>query len=149
TVWAVSSGSGIHADESVLVVTHSDGGNAVEENGFIGLLELARDAAETPHDRTIVFVLVAGHLRIPAVTAHGQATTAWLHAHPEWWSPAADGRTAVAGLVIEHLGAKHRRDDDPSDRSAMCPQDGGRLRSSRMPSGPIRWGSSTRLAPRL
>lgn len=114
TVWAVSPGSGIHADESVLVVTHSDGGNAVEENGFIGLLELARDAAETPHDRTLVFVLVAGHLRIPAVTAHGQATTAWLHAHPELWSPVAEGPTAVAGLVIEHLGAKHGRDDDPS-----------------------------------
>ncbi|ONI66075.1 hypothetical protein CSIV_02980 [Microbacterium sp. CSI-V] len=114
TVWAVSPGTGPHADESVLVVTHSDGGNAVEENGFIGLLELARDAAGTPHDRTIVFVLVAGHLRIPAVTTHGQATTAWLHAHPELWSPAAGGLTAVAGLVIEHLGAKHRRDDDPS-----------------------------------
>lgn len=114
TVWAVSPGNGIHAEESVLVVTHSDGGNAVEENGYIGLLELAREAAETPHDRTLVFVLVAGHLRIPAVTAHGQATTAWLHAHPELWSPAADGLTAVAGLVIEHLGAKRRRDDDPS-----------------------------------
>ncbi|CAH0145854.1 hypothetical protein [Microbacterium sp. Bi128] len=113
TVWAVSPGTGPHVDESVLVVTHSDGGNAVEENGFIGLLALARDAATIPHDRTLVFVLVAGHLRIPAVTEHGQATTAWLDAHPELWSPDADGPTAVAGLVIEHLGAKRRRDEAP------------------------------------
>ena len=113
TVWAVSPGAGPHVDETVLVVTHSDGGNAIEENGHIGLLALARDAAEIPHDRTIVFVLVAGHLRIPAVTEHGQATTAWLRAHPELWSPAAGGRTAVAGLVIEPLGALHDRADAP------------------------------------
>lgn len=107
TVWAVSPGSGPHSQESVLVVTHSDGGNAVEENGHLGLLALARDAATTKHDRTIVFVYTAGHLRIPAVTKHGQATTAWLDAHPELWSPTAQGLTAVAGLAIEHLGAKH------------------------------------------
>jgi hypothetical protein len=113
TIWAVSPGTGANADESVLVVSHSDGGNAVEENGYIGLLALARDASDAPHDRTIVFVLVAGHLRIPAVTAHGQATTAWLDAHPELWRPDAAGPTAVAGLVIEHLGARRQRDDAP------------------------------------
>lgn len=113
TVWAVSPGTGPHADESILVVTHSDGGNAIEENGHIGLLALAQDAATIPHDRTIVFVLTAGHLRIPAVTLHGQATTAWLQAHPEMWDADAAGLTAVAGLVIEHLGARRRRDDSP------------------------------------
>ncbi|MCQ4207556.1 hypothetical protein [Streptomyces longispororuber] len=107
TLWAVSAGSGPNADEAVLVVTHSDGGNAVEENGHLGLLALARDAATTAHNRTIVFVYTAGHLRIPAVTQHGQATTAWLDAHRELWSPDTEGPTAVAGLAIEHLGAKH------------------------------------------
>lgn len=113
TVWAVSPGTGSHADESILVVTHSDGGNAIEENGHIGLLALARDAATVPHDRTIVFVLTAGHLRIPAVTTHGQATTAWLDAHPELWKADGKGYRAVAGLAIEHLGAKRHRDDSP------------------------------------
>ncbi len=107
TLWAVSRGTGPQANEVVLVVTHSDGGNSVEENGHLGLLALARDAAVTPHNRTIVFVYTAGHLRIPSVTKHGQATTAWLAAHPEYWSPSHNGLTAVAGLVIEHLGAKH------------------------------------------
>lgn len=111
TLWAVSPGSGPRATESVLVVTHSDGGNAVEENGHIGLLALARAAADAPHDRSIVFVFTAGHLRIPAVTSHGQATTAWLEAHPELWSGATGGLSAVAGLVLEHLGAKHLRVD--------------------------------------
>lgn len=116
TLWAVSPGVGALADEAVLVVTHSDGGNAVEENRHIALLALARDAASTPHDRTIVFVYTAGHLRIPAVTDHGQATTAWLSAHPELWSPDAGGLTAVAGLAIEHLGAKHFRIDAATGR---------------------------------
>ncbi|CAI1006546.1 hypothetical protein [Serratia entomophila] len=107
TLWAVSRGTGPQAEEAVLVVTHSDGGNAVEENGHLGLLALARDAAANAHNRTIVFVYTAGHLRIPCVTKHGQATTAWLAAHPECWSPEYEGLTAVAGLVIEHLGAKH------------------------------------------
>lgn len=107
TLWAVSPGTGPRADEAVLVVTHSDGGNAVEENGHVGLLALARDAATVPHERTVVLVVTAGHLRIPAVTTHGQATTAWLTAHPELWSPDGGGLTAVAGLVIEHLGARH------------------------------------------
>jgi len=114
TVWAVAPGSGPHAHESVIVVTHSDGGNAVEENGHIGLLALARDASSIPHDRTIVFVFVAGHLRIPAVTTHGQATSAWLDAHPDLWSPTTPGLTAVAGLAVEHLGARRRREDTTS-----------------------------------
>ncbi|WP_425838289.1 hypothetical protein [Streptomyces fractus] len=116
TLWAVSPGTGPQADEAVLVVTHSDGGNAVEENGHLGLLALARDAAATPHNRTVVFVYTAGHLRIPAVTEHGQATTAWLDAHPELWSPDTEGLTAVAGLAIEHLGAKHFRINPASGR---------------------------------
>lgn len=113
TLWAVSPGTGPHANESVLVVTHSDGGNAVEENGHIGLITLARDAAATGHDRTIVFVYTAGHLRIPAVTEHGQATDAWLEAHRDLWSRDAGGLTAVAGLGIEHLGAR-RFTTDPA-----------------------------------
>ncbi|MDX6742680.1 hypothetical protein [Actinocorallia sp. A-T 12471] len=97
--------------ESVLVVSHSDGVNAIEENGHIGLVEMARDAVERPHRRDIVFVLTSGHLRIPAVTSHGQATTAWLAAHPELWAGGPGQLRAVAGLVVEHLGAREFADD--------------------------------------
>ena len=104
TVWTVVKGE--NTNESILVVTHTDGVNVVEENGPIGVLELARMFANGPKPkRTLVFVFVTGHLRIPAVTSYGQATTAWLTAHPEWWSGKNGAPRAVAGLVIEHLGA--------------------------------------------
>jgi hypothetical protein len=116
TLWAVSpgsgdgsgseSGSGTGSDETVLVVSHSDGTNAVEENGHIGLVALARDAVARPHRRTVVFVLTTGHLRIPAVSAHGQATATWLEAHRDLWAGGPGQAKCVAGLVIEHLGAR-------------------------------------------
>ena len=104
TVWAVVEGEGEIASETVLVVTHTDGGNGVEENGAIGVLDLVRMFATEPRPkRTLVFVFVTGHLRS---TIGNQATTEWLKAHPEWWSGKKKGdRRAVAGLVIEHLGA--------------------------------------------
>ena len=104
TVWAVSEGAS--TDETILVVTHSDGTNSVEENGHIGLLELARQATAAPHRRTMVFVLTTGHLRMPAVSQHGQATSAWFDAHPDLWAGRPGQARAVAGLVIEHLGAR-------------------------------------------
>lgn len=103
-VWAVSAGS--ERSETILVVTHSDGTNGVEENGHLGLLELARHAARQQHRRTFVFVLTTGHLRIPAISSHGQATSAWMAAHPELWEGGPSGARAVAGLCLEHLGAR-------------------------------------------
>ncbi|MFJ3669738.1 hypothetical protein ACIPSE_25100 [Streptomyces sp. NPDC090106] len=112
TVWTVIEGTDL-PDETVLVVSHSDGTNSVEENGHIGLVELARALCAAPPRRTVVFVLATGHLRIPAVTDEGQATTRWLRDHPEYWS---GPRRAVAGLAIEHLGAVEYRDDPTTGR---------------------------------
>lgn len=104
TVWTVSPGT-VRPNETVIAVTHTDGINAVEENGHIALLAMARGAATKPHDRTIVFVFTTGHLRIPSITKRGQATTRWLEDHPELWSGRNGGKRAVAGIVVEHLGA--------------------------------------------
>src|SRR5262249_13576654 len=113
TFWAVVEGK--NSNESILVITHTDGCNAVEENGAIGVLELARMfAVKSPPKRTLVFVFVTGHLRIPAVTK--QATTAWLEAHRDLWSGENGGPRAVAGLVIEHLGALARPRRSSSDQ---------------------------------
>ncbi|MCJ0903983.1 hypothetical protein [Rhodococcus sp. ARC_M6] len=103
TVWAVSPGSSPR--ETILVITHSDGTNGAEENGHLGLLELARHAVAQPHRRSYVFVLTTGHLRIPAVSKHGQATSTWLEAHPEMWKGEGGQARAVAGIAVEHLGA--------------------------------------------
>ena len=110
TIWATVEGCR-RPDETILVVTHSDGTNVVEENGHIGLLALARDVSAHTPDRTVVFVLVTGHLRMRAVTRHGQALTRWLRDHPELWAGGPGQRRAVAGLAIEHLGAREFRDD--------------------------------------
>ena len=109
TIWAMSEGE--IRDESILIVTHSDGTNVVEENGHIALLELARAAASRPHRRKMVFVFTTGHLRIPAVSRHGQATSGWLDAHPELWLGGKAQARAVVGLVIEHLGAVEFAED--------------------------------------
>lgn len=103
TVWAVSPGTS--PSETILVITHSDGTNGVEENGHLGMMELARHAVAQPHRRSYVFVLTTGHLRIPAVSEHGQATSTWLEAHPDMWKGEAGQARAVAGIAIEHLGA--------------------------------------------
>jgi hypothetical protein len=110
TIWAVVPGTR-RPDETLLVVSHSDGTNTVEENGHIGLVALARDLIERPPERTVVFVLTTGHLRIPALTHEGQAMTRWLQDHPEWWAGGAQPRQAVAALAIEHLGAVEYRDE--------------------------------------
>ncbi|KAJ6789930.1 hypothetical protein PWT90_10020 [Aphanocladium album] len=109
TIWAVAEGE--KSDETILVVTHTDGLNVIEENGHIGGLQLAQDVLATKPTRTHVFVFVSGHMRIPAVTKHGQATTKWLQDHPEWWRGERGERKAIAGLVIEHLGAMEYVDD--------------------------------------
>lgn len=103
TIWAVSGGE--IRDESILIVTHSDGTSVLQENGYIALLELARAAVSRPHRRNMVFVFTTGHLRIPAISQHGQATSAWLEAHKELWMGEKGQAKAVGGMVIEHLGA--------------------------------------------
>ncbi|KAE8336560.1 hypothetical protein BDV24DRAFT_141477 [Aspergillus arachidicola] len=42
---------------------------------------------------------------MPALTKSGKATTRWLVDHPEFWKGGVGQRRAIAGLVIEHLGA--------------------------------------------
>lgn len=107
TLWAVVEGE--ISNETILVVTHTDGGNSVEENGAIGVLELIRMFATGPRPkRTLVFVFATGHLRS---TVKDEATTAWLNAHREWWSGKNGDRRAVASLVIEHLGAVKAQPD--------------------------------------
>ncbi|MDI9916410.1 hypothetical protein [Rhodococcus sp. IEGM 1379] len=118
TVWVVSPGTSPH--ETILVITHSDGTNGVEENGHLGMLELARHAVAHPHRRSYVFVLTTGHLRIPAVSKHGQATSTWLEAHPEMWKGEAGQARAVAGIAIEHLGAIGDAEDNASGSYALA-----------------------------
>ncbi|WP_165367572.1 hypothetical protein [Phytoactinopolyspora endophytica] len=125
TIWAELPGSDPNcADENVIVNTHTDGPNVVEENGPLALLALARRALGDGNPRwrrPHTFVFVSGHFRIPDVSVdrHGQATSTWLDDHRDRWDGAPGHRTAVAGVTIEHLGAAEW--DDRRGRTGYRP----------------------------
>ena len=100
--------------ESVIINTHTDGVNCVEENGPIALLAMMRYFLEHKPARTLVFVFVCGHFRLPKFKAPGalsdQATSLWLHSHKEMWDGKRGHRRAVAGLTVEHLGCTEWKD---------------------------------------
>ena len=92
TAWGWLKGSG-HTGENIIINTHTDGPNAVEENGGLGLLALARYLASLParqHD--MYFALVTGHFQLPQFTRiipgpkniaiGNDATSVWMLDHP-------------------------------------------------------------------
>jgi hypothetical protein len=104
---------GTNEGEAIIVNTHTDGPNACEENGPVGLLALARHFVALPRKqrgRTLVLAFVTGHFQLPQLGSGGQATRTWLRAHPELWDGRPGHMKAVAGVTLEHLGAMEWRD---------------------------------------
>ena len=99
--------------ESIVLITHSDGVNAIQENGVVGMLALAQAFAKVPQEqrqRTLVFIPAAAHLATRVYDAStGQETQAEAEGaiaeHPEL---AAD---AVAVIAFEHFGTMEWVDD--------------------------------------
>ncbi len=95
------------SDEIVLVHTHSDGPNAVEENGPVGVVALAKYLSSLPKGtlkRTYLFTMTTGHM----AGAYVPSFRGFIDKHP-------DLMKRIAGaLVIEHLGARHWIDRDGS-----------------------------------
>jgi hypothetical protein len=95
---------GASASELIILNTHTDGPNATEENGALGILALMKYFAKIPrHDRgrTIVCPLTTGHFAGP-------------------WVPSIRGiiakypdviKRAVAAVTVEHLGCEEWLDD--------------------------------------
>ncbi len=54
---------GENKKEAIIVNTHTDGVNAVEENGAFGLLSLMRYFKENKPKRSMIFVFMTGHFR--------------------------------------------------------------------------------------
>ena len=109
TVWGWLKGSG-DTGEHIIINTHTDGPNAVEENGGLGLLALARHLAALPsRNRDMYFALVTGHFQLPQFSrtivnlAHPEAgkgaVSTWMLDHPHIY------QAAVLGVTVEHLGA--------------------------------------------
>ena len=120
TLWGWLEGSG-DTGEHIIINTHTDGPNAVEENGGLGLLALARHLAALPsRNRDMYFALVTGHFQLPQFSrtivnlAHpevGQgAVSTWMLDHPHIY------RAAVLGVTAEHLGATMWTDDPETGR---------------------------------
>ncbi len=94
-LWAVLPGK---TDEVIIVNTHTDGCNACEENGALGVVALAKYFAKVPQsqrNRTLVFLMTTGHF------GHGyvRGTQDWRESNPDLM------KKAVACVTIEHLGA--------------------------------------------
>jgi len=114
TVWGVLKGSG-STGEALIVNTHTDGPNATEENGALGMLAMARHFSRVRRNRDLVFVMVTGHFQLPQFTrplptprpeVGNDATSVWLTDHPAW------AERSVAGVTVEHLGCT-RWGNDP------------------------------------
>jgi hypothetical protein len=93
------------SDEIVLVHTHSDGPNACEENGGIGVVALAKylsNLSKGTLKRTYLFTMTTGHM-----------AGAYVHSFRDFQSKHPDLMKRIAGcLVIEHLGSAMYVDRD-------------------------------------
>ncbi len=102
--------------ETVIVNTHTDGTNCVEENGPIAMLQLIKALKDRTLQRTHIFVFVTGHFRLPVfrdLEGGGiQATSKWLAMHRDLWDGKGGHLKAVAGVSVEHLGCMEWADTD-------------------------------------
>jgi hypothetical protein len=109
TVWGVLPGTDSDHQRGLIVNTHTDGPNVLEENGALGMLALARYFAERQRRRDLYFVMVTGHFQLaqpqflkPIPKAREvigkDAISRWMYDHPAIY------RNALAGVTIEHLG---------------------------------------------
>lgn len=96
---------GKNKNETILINTHTDGINVVEENGAIGMLSMIRYLQNKQLNRTMVFSFVTGHFRLPVFKGTSQATSTWLMDHLELWNGKNGNKKAVAGITVEHLGS--------------------------------------------
>lgn len=102
--------------ESVVVNTHTDGPNCVEENGPIAIIELMKALKDTELERTHVFLFTTGHFRLPSFKAFStgsfQSVSRWMAMHRPLWDGKNGHLKCVANLTIEHLGCKEWRSID-------------------------------------
>ncbi|MFI8287844.1 hypothetical protein ACIGBL_01750 [Streptomyces sp. NPDC085614] len=87
------------SDELVMIQSHTDGTNGLEENGPEAILAMAQYLARIPRrelPRSILIVMSTGHM-----SGHAMGTEAFLRRHTD----GLVARTAAA-MSLEHLGAR-------------------------------------------
>ena len=94
------------SDETIIVHTHSDGQNAIEENGCLALVQYARHFGSLPPGRrlkrTLVLAAWSAHMTDPA---HYTEADGWAASHRDLVE------RAVGAVAIEHLGCTEWLDD--------------------------------------
>ncbi|MEP6861073.1 MAG: hypothetical protein ABJE66_10655 [Deltaproteobacteria bacterium] len=90
------------ADEEILIGSHTDGPNSLEDNGPAAILGLASCLATAERPRTVRFVLSGGHF----VASQGMASYVTTHATEL-------AHHALAAIEIEHLGAREWSETSP------------------------------------
>lgn len=93
-------------DETIIVNTHTDGQNAVEENGAVTLVHFARHFGSLPAgqrlERTLVLAAWSAHMTDGSVQPQAEG---WIAAHNDLVEQ------AVGAITIEHLGCTEWVDD--------------------------------------
>ncbi len=92
------------SDKLIVVTTHTDGPNAVEENGALAMLAMVRSLLrQNPASRrySVLFLFASGHF----VGPEAKSTDRFLEIHPDIRD------RAIAGLAVEHLGGLEWQDD--------------------------------------
>ncbi|HYM21687.1 MAG TPA: hypothetical protein VEU08_00695, partial [Vicinamibacterales bacterium] len=95
---------GSNADEVIILNTHTDGPNATEENGALGILAMMKYFSKIPRRerrRTIVCPLTTGHFAGPWVPS----IRGFITKYPDVV------KKAVAAITVEHLGCMEWMDD--------------------------------------
>lgn len=109
---------GRNKEETVIINSHTDGVNVVEENGAIGMLSMIRYFMSCQPERTLVFAFVTGHFRLPVFKGTSQATSTWMMGHRELWDGEPGNKKAVAAITVEHLGSMEWKDNGKSGYEA-------------------------------
>ena len=103
--------AGTSADEVIILNTHTDGPNATEENGALGLLALAKYFGRLPRTerrRTLVFPMTTGHFASPWVPS----IRGFITKYPDVI------KKTVAAVTVEHLGCREWQDVAPQRYAA-------------------------------
>ncbi len=104
---------GKNSKEAIIINTHTDGSNCVEENGPIAMLEMMKYFIHKQLNKTLIFVFVAGHFRLHEFKQNDiQASSKWLKNHRDMWDGKKGHIKAVAGVSVEHLGCAEWKDVD-------------------------------------
>ena len=125
TVWGILPGAnyGKPNDQFLICNTHSDGPNLPEENGGIGVFNVARYFARVPlreRPKSMVFMAATGHF------GHGLLGSGrdWITQHPQIMSQ------TVGCMTIEHFGCSEWEDVQRGSNLVFAPT--GKLLQSQV-----------------